>query len=171
MAPRRVRIQGYDTIRVFIIVSSGKLRPAVQNYINQGQEAEIDSAHPLHTGLVRYLPDFDSFVAQISLLYSYTSFNCVHLSLLLRLCQDWVLDNPVEKPPLARNRFAGNDMLTLLDARFPSISSRHMLIQRPRLPLPGIEIFTIGSARNGIIGPKETSRAKLGEEKLSYVLE
>lgn len=45
-----------------------------------------------------------------------------------------------------------------------------MLVQRPFLPLPGIEILTIGSVRNGIIGPKEPSRTKLGKEELGYVL-
>lgn len=62
-------------------------------------------------------------------------------------------------------------MLALRNPRFPAISCRHMFVQRPCLAFLGIEILTIGSVWNGIIGPKESSRAKFGEEELGDVLE
>ena len=62
-------------------------------------------------------------------------------------------------------------MLGLVDAGFPSISRRDVLVQRARLPLARVEILAIGPVRDGVVGPKESSRAQLGEEEVGQILE
>lgn len=46
-----------------------------------------------------------------------------------------------------------------------------MFIQWPRLPFLPIEIFTIGSIRNIIVGPEKSTRPELRQEEFGNVLE
>lgn len=58
-----------------------------------------------------------------------------------------------------------------VDIRFPSIPSCHMFVQRPFLPFLPVEILTVGSVRNGVVGPEKSTCTKLGQEELGNVLE